>query len=47
MTSLNTSPVPKGRRNVIKASDVYMSFGRTPALAGATLAVAPRRDPCE
>jgi putative ABC transport system ATP-binding protein len=41
MTSLNTSPVPRGRRSISKASDVYRSFGQTPALAGATLSVAP------
>src|SRR5580693_243389 len=40
MTSLNTSPVPRGRRSICKASDVYRSFGQTPALAGATLSVA-------
>jgi putative ABC transport system ATP-binding protein len=40
MTSLNASPVPRGRRAICKASDVYRSFGQTPALAGATLSVA-------
>ena len=40
MTSLNVSPVPQARRCLIKARDVYLSFGRTPALAGASLSVA-------
>ena len=40
MTALNSSAALNGRRNISKAADVYMSFGRTPALAGATLSVA-------
>ena len=40
MTYLNTSPVPPGRRAISKASDVSLSFGQTPALAGATVSVA-------
>lgn len=40
MTSLNTSRVPHAaHRYLIEARDVYRSFGRTPALVGASLAV--------
>jgi putative ABC transport system ATP-binding protein len=40
MTVVNNSSTPDGRRAITKAADVYMSFGRTPALTGATLSVA-------
>jgi len=40
MTSLPVSPAPRTRRGLTKANDVYLSFGRTPALAGASLSVA-------
>ena len=40
MTSLPVSPMPRTRRGLTKAHDVYLSFGRTPALAGASLSVA-------
>ncbi len=40
MTSLNTSPGPQARGYLIEARDVYRSFGRTQALAGASLSVA-------
>jgi putative ABC transport system ATP-binding protein len=41
MTSLNTSRPPHAARGyLIEARDVYRSFGRTPALVGASLAVA-------
>jgi putative ABC transport system ATP-binding protein len=39
MTSLNTSPGPRARRCIIEAKDVCRSFGRTQALAGASLSV--------
>ncbi len=40
MTSLNTSRAPHAARGyLIEARDVYRSFGRTPALVGASLAV--------
>jgi putative ABC transport system ATP-binding protein len=40
MTSVDAALV-KGARTVIEAREVYWSFGRTPALTGASLAVAP------
>jgi putative ABC transport system ATP-binding protein len=40
MTSLTYSAEPRGRSALIEARDVYKSFGQTPALTGATLAVA-------
>ena len=40
MTSLRELPVTPGRGRLIEARDVYKSFGQTPALTGATLAVA-------
>ena len=39
MTSLDLPPAP-GRRGLIKALDIYRSFGQTPALTGASLCVA-------
>jgi putative ABC transport system ATP-binding protein len=39
MTSLDLSPAPGGR-GLIKALDIYRSFGQTPALTGASLCVA-------
>ena len=42
MTSLNFPHAPGdggGRRSLVKALDVYRSFGRTPALTGASLSV--------
>jgi putative ABC transport system ATP-binding protein len=38
MTSLDLPPAP-GRRGLIKALDIYRSFGQTPALTGASLVV--------
>jgi putative ABC transport system ATP-binding protein len=40
MTSLNTSPGRQAHGCLIEARDVYMSFGRTPALVGASLSAA-------
>jgi putative ABC transport system ATP-binding protein len=40
MTSLTYSADSRGRSALIEARDVYKSFGQTPALTGATLAVA-------
>jgi putative ABC transport system ATP-binding protein len=40
MTSLPVSPPSRTRRGLTKAQDVSLSFGRTPALTGASLAVA-------
>jgi putative ABC transport system ATP-binding protein len=40
MTSLPVSPPPRPPRGLTKTHDVYLSFGRTPALAGASLSVA-------
>jgi putative ABC transport system ATP-binding protein len=39
MTSLNLPPTQRTRGYLIEARDVYRSFGQTPALAGASLAV--------
>jgi putative ABC transport system ATP-binding protein len=39
MTSVNTSRAPHARGYLIEARDVHRSFGRTPALVGASLAV--------
>jgi putative ABC transport system ATP-binding protein len=39
MTSSNLPGLERARRPLIEARDVYRSFGQTPALAGATLAV--------
>jgi putative ABC transport system ATP-binding protein len=43
MTSANQLPQPaaQARRPIIEARDVYRSFGQTPALLGASLAVQP------
>jgi len=43
MTSVNQPPRPAAQaaRPIIEARDVYRSFGQTPALVGATLAVQP------
>jgi len=38
MTSLNP-PVPRSRGFLVKARDIYHSFGKTPALVGASLSV--------
>ncbi len=40
MTSVDTAQV-RGARSLIEAREVYWSFGRTPALTGASLAVTP------
>ncbi|MFZ0047166.1 MAG: ABC transporter ATP-binding protein [Streptosporangiaceae bacterium] len=40
MTSADTAQA-RGARSVIEAREVYWSFGRTPALTGASLAVTP------
>jgi putative ABC transport system ATP-binding protein len=39
MTAVNQMPAAQVSRHVIEARDVYKSFGQTPALVGATLAV--------
>jgi putative ABC transport system ATP-binding protein len=39
MTSLTDAAVPRGRSYLIEARDVHKSYGQTPALTGATLAV--------
>jgi putative ABC transport system ATP-binding protein len=39
MISVNLPLTPRARGVVIEARDVYMSFGQTPALAGASLSV--------
>ena len=40
-----TRPVEAGRGRVVEARDVHLSFGPTPALRGAQVAVAAGRDP--
>jgi len=41
MTSVNQLPAARAGRPIIEARGVYRSFGQTPALIGATLAVQP------
>jgi putative ABC transport system ATP-binding protein len=41
MTSHNLSPAPRPSGCLLEGRDMYMSFGKTPALMGASLAVAP------
>ncbi|HXW44772.1 MAG TPA: ABC transporter ATP-binding protein [Streptosporangiaceae bacterium] len=40
MTSLNSAPPPRAGDSLIEAKELYLSFGQTPALTGASLSVA-------